>query len=95
MGFSARLAPAARPAGQGADNAFQAWYGGAAEQATPTFHNYFYLFMFGLCKTVVFTATILNAGYLMLDILKFPASEIRKHPAEAYLAGFDARGFQG
>ena len=33
-----------------------------------------------ISKTVVFTATMLDAGYLMLDILKFPTSEIEKHP---------------
>ena len=36
--------------------------------------------MFGRDKTVVFTATMLDAGYLMLDILEFSASEVRKHP---------------
>ena len=36
--------------------------------------------MSGIRKTVVFTATMLDAGYLMLDILKFPTSEIEKHP---------------
>ena len=36
--------------------------------------------MFGISKTVVFSATILDAGYLMLDILEFPTSEIRKYP---------------
>ena len=36
--------------------------------------------MFGISKTLDFTATILDAGYLILDILKFPTSEIRKHP---------------
>ena len=47
---------------------------------TPTLHKYFYLFIFGIRKTVVFTATMLDAGYLMLDILEFPTSEIQKHP---------------
>ena len=36
--------------------------------------------MFGISKTVVFSATILDAGYLMLDILEFPTSEIQKYP---------------
>ena len=30
-------------------------------------------------NTVVFTATMLDAGYLMLDILEFAASEVQKH----------------
>ena len=47
---------------------------------TPTLHKYFYLFVSGIRKAVVFTATMLDAGYLMLDILKFPTSEIEKHP---------------
>jgi hypothetical protein len=36
--------------------------------------------MFVISKDVVFTATILDAGYLMLDILEFPSSEIQKYP---------------
>ena len=36
--------------------------------------------MFGISKSVIFTATILDAGYLMLDILRFPTSEIQKYP---------------
>ena len=36
--------------------------------------------MFGISKTIVFSATILDAGYLMLDILEFPTSEIQKYP---------------
>jgi len=43
-------------------------------------HKYFYIFIFGIGKTAVFTATMLDAGYLMLDKLAFPASEIQKHP---------------
>ena len=34
----------------------------------------------GIKKTVVVAATMLDAGYLMLDILEFPTSEIEKHP---------------
>jgi hypothetical protein len=48
--------------------------------ANPNVHRYFYLFMSGTGKTVVFTATIPDAGYLIPDIPKFPTSEIRKHP---------------
>ena len=43
-------------------------------------HKYFYLFMSDIRKTVVFSTTMLDAGYLMLDILEFPPSEIEKHP---------------
>jgi hypothetical protein len=31
-------------------------------------------------KAVLFTGTMLDAGYLMLDILKFADSEIQQHP---------------
>jgi hypothetical protein len=48
--------------------------------ANPNVHKYFYRFMLGTSKTVVFTATIPDAGYLIPDILKFPTIEIRKHP---------------
>jgi hypothetical protein len=43
---------------------------------TPTLHKYFYLFMAGIGKAVSFTATMLDAGYLMLDLLEFPTIEI-------------------
>jgi len=51
-------------------------------QSAPTLHKYFYFFMFGIGKIVVFSAAILDSGYLMLDILEFPTSEIQniQHP---------------
>jgi hypothetical protein len=36
--------------------------------------------MWGGSKTVVFTGTMLDAGYLMLDIPEFAESEIQQHP---------------
>ena len=39
--------------------------------------------MFGRSKTVVLAATMLDAGYLMLDILEFASSEIGKHPVSS------------
>jgi hypothetical protein len=36
--------------------------------------------MFGINKTVVFTAKMLDAGYLMLDIPEFLASDYQKLP---------------
>jgi hypothetical protein len=47
---------------------------------TPTLHRYFYFFMSGIRKTFFFTATMLDAGYLMPDVLDFPISMIEKHP---------------
>ena len=36
--------------------------------------------MLGSSKAVDYTGTMLDAGYLMLDIAEFTRSEIQKHP---------------
>jgi hypothetical protein len=39
--------------------------------------------MFDRNKTAVIAATILDAGYWMLDIPEFAVSEIQKHPVSS------------